>query len=389
MEKKKILFIQHTMTGGGAEKVLTDILNEFDYSRYSVTLLLKSMEGVYLPKLPKDVKVVAIKGENIKQLPPLPKIRLINNRFTRPFWKYLDTIRALRGFHFYDVIISFMEGSAVYHHSQILHHGKRNISWVHIDLKANHYTSRYFDKPDDEETTYKKMDKIVFVSNDARTEFKKLFNIPDDKTVVIYNIINRANIIKQSEQSSDFQKKHKFTICNIGRLTKQKRQDKLLQTAKILIEKYGLDVEVLILGEGELKAELESYAIKYGIADRINFMGFRNNPYSILKEADLFLLTSEAEGFSLVVAEAMCLGVPVVSTKVTGPIELLKNDAGVLTGFEPEEISLEVKNLLTNPEKLAYYRQRSLEQSKIFQPESTMTQIYNLIEGNECRNQEV
>ncbi len=382
MGKRKILFIQHTLAGGGAEKVLIDILNRFDYNKYEVTLLLVSKEGVYIDAVPSEVRICAIKGPGIERLRSLPKFKIINNRWTRSFWRIADIWRALGGIHLYETVISFMEGSAVFYHTLLWPKGKRNVSWVHIDLLANHYTSYYFDYPEDEMEAYKHMNEIVFVSNSAQKAFEKLFNNKFPSRIV-YNIIERNKIIERSFTPCTYVKTHKFTICSIGRLTPQKRQDRLINVIALLIKKYGLDVELVLLGDGELRSELMNLSHIAGISDYVSFMGFCNNPYPYLKASDAFLLTSDAEGFSLVVAEALCLGVPVVSTNTTGPNELLANDAGIITGFEEEEIAQKVFDLLTDPDKLNYYKHQAIDRSRIFDPDQTMNEVYRVINGED------
>ena len=109
-----------------------------------------------------------------------------------------------------------------------------------------------------------------------------------------------------------------------GRLNQQKRYDRALRLIKALSDK-SIDVEMWILVEGELREILMSLANKLGILDRCRFWGFVKPPYPYMRAADIYLNTSEAEGYPLVLCEALCLGLPIVATDITGAHEILED----------------------------------------------------------------
>lgn len=373
MKKKSVLFIQDSLAGGGAEKVLIDILNHFDYTRFDVTLLLVNRSGVYIDNIPHQV---TFKWINDPQNRPN---RLVYNRFTIKYWpKY--RLYAQVGYRRYDTIISFMEGSALRYHSMIMSRAQRNISWVHCDLKAMHWTTGFFKKPKDEFAYYKRMDEIIHVSKSAASSFNKLFNYKFP-TRVIYNLIDRPLIIKRSLESCPVEKQHKITLCNVGRLAPPKKQDRLIRVAEKLINQYGLDVEVWILGQGELREELEALVTELDMTNNVRFLGFQSNPYAFVRAADVFVLTSYSEGFSLVVAEALCIGKPVISTNITGPNELLADGAGILTSEDVEDIAKQIYELFTVPGLYEHYCKQAVLRSQMFQPEKTMNEVYSAILG--------
>ena len=113
-------------------------------------------------------------------------------------------------------------------------------------------------------------------------------------------------------------------ILNVGTLKAQKDQATLLRAFAILASE--MDVKLLILGEGELRSELEALAAKLGIADRVSMPGFTSDPSQAYNSASLFVLSSAWEGFGNVVVEALEHGVPVVSTDCpSGPREILED----------------------------------------------------------------
>lgn len=367
---KRILFIMESMCGGGAEKVLTNLLHNFDSSKYHISLLLLNASGPNICLIPNYVEVISLNSKNSF----LVRAGLLYARyFRRALWKH-QTSRALGGRRF-DTIISFMEGPATLLHSFLLHHADRNITWIHTNLITNHWTKTLYSSPQEERDIYSRMDNIVFVSSGAKHAFQQLFGITEHLHV-IPNIIDRTDIIKNADAETVTHEQ--FTICNIGRLTEQKRQDRLIEVAAEL-KRRGVDFTVWILGTGKLEQKLKQLSKSLNVDDRVVFLGFKNNPYPYLKAADLFLLTSDTEGYPTVVCEALCLDKPVVSTKITGSDELLADGAGILTSSEVTDIADQVERLIRNPDLMALYARRSHEKSQQFSSKTIMSEIEELI----------
>ena len=219
------------------------------------------------------------------------------------------------------------------------------------------------------------MDNIIFVSQGAKEAFSKLFDI-SEKLKVIYNIIDYQTINQKAATS--IPEKTKFTICNVGRLTEQKRQDRLLKIAKILKDK-GFEFEIWILGEGKLELQLKNQAKALEVSDVVKFLGYQANPYPYIKVSDIFVLTSDTEGYPTVVCEALCLGKPVISTNITGSDELLANGIGILTGFEPDAIAEQIGRLIQSRELCSHYARLAAQRGQRFQPQDVMAQIYSLL----------
>ena len=376
---KSVLFLMPSLPGAGAEKVLIEILRHIDYTQYNVSLFLEYREGVYLQDVPDKVSIIALHGPNNLWFQRLHR-RLVERGWYAPFHEmvyrrmFLSLLRGKR----YDTIISFMEGSAVKFHSYIFDKRKRNISWVHIDFQQKHWSLDFFRDAEDERQCYEKMDKIIFVSNDAKTGFDSLYHLSAEKYAVHYNIIDADRIRRLSQMCTAEQKK-RFTICMLGRLNTQKRHDRAISVAKTLKE-LGYDFELWIIGDGELRGKIEKQINEAGLQDVVKLKGFINPPYSMLAQADIFLNTSEAEGFSLVVAEAFCLGIPVVSTNVSGPRELLgDSEYGILTSQEEKDIASAVRTMMDKPQLRKHYSVMSIIRSQMFNVDASMSAFYKLL----------
>lgn len=373
--KKRILFINTSLVGGGAEKVLITILKNFDYNRFDIELLLIHNEGVYLKDVPEEVIVRSLYSKFLSFREKLNYNLL--SRFGIELG-YRLSIKSKR-FKKYDTIISFLEGDSLKYHSYIINKADKHVSWVHIDLFNNHYTVGCSFTKEQEICAYNKMDKIVFVSNDAKVQFEKLY--PDNivKKEVIFNPIEKDLIIKYRKEYKKYSSDRCFDIVSVGRLASQKAFDRLVRLAKRLKEE-GYNFHIDIIGEGKLRGELENLIAENQVEDKVKLFGFINPPYEIMSNADLFISSSLAEGFSLVVAEAFCLGLPVVSTKTTGPIELIDNDKyGLLVEHDDESIYQGVKTMMEDDSLREYYHRKSLERSEIFNVEDVVNKIYTIL----------
>jgi glycosyltransferase involved in cell wall biosynthesis len=168
-------------------------------------------------------------------------------------------------------------------------------------------------------------DNVIVNSKDLKEEFFKKFEI---KAKLIYNPLNTKEIINLSKKKSyidDFKKKNKYLkIINIGRLTYQKDQFTFLKALNLIKQK--IKFKALILGSGPDKKNLQNFIIQKKLMNFVKIINYTKNPFPVLKNADIFILTSLYEGLPNVILEALVLKKPVISTNCqTGPSEILEN----------------------------------------------------------------
>lgn len=375
MAKKKILFIIHSLSGGGTEKVLLTILDYMDYSLFDVELLLIYNEGIYLKNVPKNVKIRYLYHKSLSFREKLDYFvfRKIGSRCG-----YKQIMRSKVRSH-YDTIISFMQGYALRFHSYVLDKADKNISWVHTDMLNNHHTVGHLFTKELEERAYSMINEIVFVSNDAKLQFEKLYPNNIIKKTVILNPIDYDYISSYKREYNIDCEDRCFNIVSVGRLANEKGFDRVVRLAKNLKDN-NYNFHITIVGEGEERDKLEGLIADYGLQNYVLLPGFLKPPYSKMAEADLFIVPSIAEGFSLVLCEAFCLGLPVVSTKTTGPIELIDNNKyGVLVDHDDESIYQGVKRMIDDKELRLRYHQMSLERARMFNIQETMKRVFEVL----------
>lgn len=369
---KKILFIHSSLGGGGAERVLIDILKNIDTDSFQVDLLLIYGTGVYMKDIPANINYIGCLYEKKR---PFGKWFVARLHLGHLF-ECREIRRVMKG-RYYDTIVSFMENGPLKYHGFITDKAQNNVSWVHTDLLNNHYSRCSFLSDNHEKKIYQKMNTIVFVSDTALNNFQKLFNLRNVNMKVIHNPIDAVRIQNRSLEESV--PKIKFTLCAVGRICPQKRYDRLLHAVKILYDK-GCDITVNILGTGYMEAEIKKMCSSLNLDTIVNFLGFKENPYPYIKNSDVFCLSSDTEGYPTVVCEAIVLGVPVVATDIVGSRDIIgQNEYGLLTGLTPESFADAIYSLYNDESLLNYYKRKASEKAKEFGISRAIKEINTVI----------
>lgn len=377
---KNILFFIESLGGGGAEKVLCEIVKNIDKDKFNITVRTITDNGRYDNEVAKYCTVYScLKAKDynaggIRKLIYQMKYYLI---YHLPA-KIINLIYIKRDA---DIQIAFVEGYA----TKVISVGnkkKQKIAWVHVDPIERNYADMYFSSLKKQKSLYQRFEKIICVSNSVSNSFEKKFGL-SNKIITIYNPINKIEIIKRSLDSKKIEEKKdgKLKFISVGRLEMQKGYDRLIEAfSTVSKESY----ELRILGEGSLKEKLESEIELYGLKENIYLLGFQENPYKYMMDADVFICSSRAEGYSLVIAEAMVLGLPIITTNCSGPDELVENGKyGIMVDNSLEGIRAGISQVINNEERIKELRELSKQRSEFFSMKSTINEIENILLG-EC-----
>lgn len=306
----KVLHILFSSTYSGAENVACTIIEKIK-NDYDVAYCCPPgpIEKVLKEK---NIKYIPIKKVSIFEL-----IKVVN-RF-KP-----DVI------HSHDVRTSFTASFIPGNHKLISHiHGnhpfmrKRTIKSFLYNLRS------------------KRFNHIFWVSDSAFDDYFYNKNIKK-KSTILYNVINYPDLInKVSKDNNDYN----IDIIFIGRLMEAKNPIRLINIISLIKQKKK-DVLCYIVGDGELKEEIQKEIIKKNLEENIKMVGFCSNPYKMLQSSKVMLMTSTHEGMPMVVLEAMALGVPIVSTPIDGIKKMINNECGGLSSNDEELVkySLEIIN---------------------------------------------
>ena len=378
--KRKILFFIESLAGGGAEKVLVTLLKHLDPYHFDITLCCVTRVGKYLDDVPSfiDFRYLLPDPKSLMGLSLFfykVKYKLIFN--LPPKWTYRLFIPKGN-----DVEIAFLEGSATKILSGSTNHYARKIAWVHNDLKVYHWTATLYRDKTEEEMIYNAFDLIATVSDSSRRVFQQ--ELPNVQTPVrvIYNPIDRDEIISRAstENVLPARKEASVRLISIGRLSPQKAFVRLLRVFKRLKDK-DFCIELWILGEGPQRKMLQDYISINDLAGDVVLWGFQGNPYPFLAQSDLFVCSSLAEGFSTAATEAVILGVPFVSTACSGMTELLGGeDCGLIVENDEDALFQGLERVLKTPDLLEKMTIAAQKRSTCFSIDQLMSPITALLE---------
>lgn len=362
-----------TLEGGGAEKVLVNILNHLDEAKYEITLLLLRYEGVYLSKLPCYIKVKYLLGPEPTGFLRRGIIYSLKKRWYSLILAKPWLANALLPDH-YDVGVAFLEGDA----SLLLSYlkgPKKKIAWVHIDLERHQTLPR-----DIEKAMYEKMDEVVCVSEGVKQSVLNLYPALDNNISVIYNPIDTCYI---ADKGREYIKVGRgLNVLAIGRLLNSQKAFDLLLVAHHQNIAAGMNYHLTLLGEGSDRAVLEKYIHEHQLGEHTSLLGFQDNPYPYIAGCDIFVMSSRYEGYPVVLVEAMTLGKAIISTACTGPKEALNDgEFGCLVPVDDAHALAEgIKMLLEDEECRARYASLSKRRADIFSFKRSIMDVEHLLD---------
>ncbi|MFX4243137.1 glycosyltransferase [Aliarcobacter butzleri] len=317
MKNKNILIFCATMQKGGAERVISLLLKELDNER-NIKVYFMMMEYGIEYDLPKYITPIILsnsKKSGVKKLLELPfiamklkkyikenNINIVMSFLYRP--NYINILAKIFGSS-HKSIINIRSTTSRYKNEGLL--GKINLFLI----------NNLFDKAD----------LIISNSKGVDEDLKSIMNITTN-TKVIYNPVDIKYINSKKDicEDVDFDfKEDKKYVISVGRLIPLKRNIDLIK-AFFELQKEDDNLEVLFLGDGILKNDLINECVKLNIENKVHFLGNVKNPFYYLSRSNLFVMTSETEGFPNVLIEAMVCGLPVISSDCkSGPKEILEN----------------------------------------------------------------
>lgn len=323
---------------GGAEKVLLNLVNFMDKSRFQITVM------TIFP----DSKCHLLSGEVIYR-----SIFKKENKFTHFVYR-LETHFGLTYFlHMrdcYDIEAAYLEYGPTKVIASSTNKKAVKLAWIHCDFETAIKDKNAFKKKSQQ--IYQKIDKVICVCQKVRDSFIFIFG-DETGTEVVYNVINDQEI--RSKALLDLPgnvKKKEFTLLCVGRFMAQKNYKRLLKTVNRLYEE-GYVFHLWILGEGPQRKMIENYIAIHNLTNMVTLYGFQENPYPFIREADLLVCSSDFEGYSTFVTEGLVLGKPILATDCSGMRELLgDSEYGIIVDVNDDAFYQGVKHVLDHKESL-------------------------------------
>jgi len=348
---KRILFVTKNLAlAGGAEKHIVDLANGLCEKGHAVAILvfdLKNLKGARIEDVNPKIEVISAQSNYLK-----PFFLRGNYEVARAISKWkpdvlcsmtwiTKPVSAIAGRLLGTKVVLVQSGNPIIQLSDGL--PKR---WR---ICPKSFVLFYRKK------TYSLADVVVGVSKGVSKAAAELFQINEVKTV--HNGIDIEEIVEKSKMADSFSRSHKYfndnspVLIATGRMNILKGYSYLLEALKIVNK--TTNERLIIVGDGKLKNKLLLKAKSLGISEKVDMVG-EKVPYAYMRHGDIFVVSSISEGFSLVLLEAMSLGMPVISTDCDyGPNEIIENEkSGLLVPVaDPQKMASGILSLIKD-EKL-------------------------------------
>lgn len=220
---------------------------------------------------------------------------------------------------------------------------------------------------------YARFVKIISISKETETELLKWLPSLQKKSVIINNgiDINEFSTININKKLSN---KMLSVLC-IGRLEEQKNQTVLIRAVALVN-----NVELFLVGDGNLREKLQRLTADLNITDRVHFLGNRADVAELIKMSDIYVQPSLWEGFGIATLEAMASGLPIIASNVTGLRDVVA-DAGLLVASDDvQQLANAIKRLANDEQLRSELSSRGIERAKRFSLMETFNkhlQLYN------------
>ena len=388
--KKELLFIIDSLACGGAEKSLVSLLPLIDFSKYDVDLLILDAQrdkhkGVFEKYVPAEVNVLDYHlfgktvFEKIRKFffhaRLSPQLRLNHRRHgSEIYWRSAHFDHKCLKKH-YDVGIAYQQGIPTFFLAEKVWANKK-LAWINVNIFADGYDIEYCNR------FYKKMDGIIAVSNELYSLLGKELPWMKDRLRCVYDIVNQDVIRDMAKFASTEMDCNKSTIkiVTVGRLVDQKNYLLACESAKILADR-GFAFKWYFVGEGVMRKSIEKRIHELCLQQKVFLLGFKENPYPYMSQADIYVQTSSYEGFCLTLAEARILHRPIVSTNFdVVHDQIIDRENGLIADITPESVADKIQELIEN-ESLRNKIIQNLKKENNTTSTTEIQKFYSIIEN--------
>lgn len=359
--KKKILFVAPNLKAGGAEKVLTKIINNFNLEEYIVKLVLLKKEGSLLSSLNKEIEVTDLNIERSISS-PIKLYKIIKKEKPDLIFSIIGQI---------NLILAFLK---VMHFKKTAFIGRENVvysEWLYKEKSIKKIILNYAYK-----LLLKKLDVVIVQSEFMKKQVVEYFKVSDKKIRVLKNPLEHEKIRKLEDEpiTDPFWDNRKINLLAVGRIEKVKNYEEMIDIFSILPENFHLN----ILGEGHEKTNVQLYIDKMGMNDKVSLYGFIENPYKFMKKSFGILLTSTRESLPNVILEANACGTYAFTYNSPGGIPEIvcsNNSNGIIVEFGNKR---EMAEAIVQTYKKGYNKDRIIQLTKKYSVEEYLERLYEI-----------
>ena len=367
---KSLLIVMHAMELGGAERALLGMLENMDYTRYSVDLFLLRHEGELLKYIPEEVNLMPENPSYSCMAVPIQNV-LKKGKFSIAYHRWLgkkaarkrvqelglpaDNDVALEYSHKYtvdimpmisekeyDLVISYL---TPHYYAAKKTKGSTKLAWIHTD-----YSKVAIDK-ESQLAMWKEYDQIVSISNAVTEAFLSVLPELKEKVIVIENMMPEKLIAKQADEFSvkgEMSDDGRIKLLSIGRFSYAKNFDQIPDLCSRILNQ-GLNIVWYIIGYGGDEQLIKDKINEYHMQDHVIILGKKENPYPYIKVCDYYVQPSRYEGNSVSVHEAQILNKPVIITEyATARDQITDGVNGFIVPMDNEQCAEGIARIIRN-----------------------------------------
>lgn len=355
------------MKYGGVERSLLSILQNLNYNKYDVDLLLLEGKGEYYNQVPHQVNVInknlnnthgslinSIKNSFKKRdlLSLFAKFIFISQRIIHPSMMRLLKF-PISKFKKYDFAVAFRPGLSTSIVQYALNSKEKATWWHHGEMNLSDSQLKEFEK------ACKKFKKLIVVSKSSKELLSK--HIPSVKKfiTIIPNMIDVKNLLNKSKESKPLFDKTKLNFVTVGRISPEKHIENVIYACEILLQRGFKNFNWHIIGNGEELKKIQELSKKNKTTEFVHFKGRSTNPYPYMKQADLYIHTSYVESQGLSILEAMALNTPCIITDNAGIREYANKKNSMTVKQGATYIAEAIINIANDKEKYRVLKQNT------------------------------
>lgn len=348
---KKLFFIINCYSkGGGAEALLTEIVNHLNPEKYEIGIMEIIHDTIKTEPVNSNIKIYPyyVKADDPERK---AKMYYVYHEWDKIISEYIPQD--------YDLYVSFNYLKPTF----LLPPDKKTIAWIHSDVYDLAKTDKIEERALQEEA-FRKVDKIVSISDITTQSLRELFPDHKGKIEIIYNGIDVEEIRKKAKEFTEIQLQHP-AILSIGRLDARKNPLRLLDIFEKVYHENNT-VHLYYLGYGVLEEEVKRKAKEKGIEMNVHLLGYHDNPFPIIAQCDISCMFSHSEGFPMALLESVALDKPFVSS-IVGGARILANEqrCGKTVKTDEEAVSAILELLYADRQQIIKECRQSIERFEL------------------------
>ncbi len=341
MKKIKIVFVQHDLICGGAEKALLDLVTLMDKSQFDITVFAQHETGQWDDKFKNAGITVAYDYScRVPTVNPVTKMKNIVKklRIRRAYSRGGEGLLEVccPGA---DIVVSYSVRES---EKLIFAKDAKTVKYIHGDVATNRL---YREEILRTEENLGRFDRIVCVSEAARRSFTALTGL-EEQVQTHFNPLDSETIFRLADEKVDLPADVPL-ICAVGRLSAEKGFERLICIHKKLLDQ-GIEHRLVIVGDGMDREIIKRVVQATETQSSVILAGYQENPYPYMKQSKFLVSSSYTEGLPVIAMEALCLGVPIVATVPSVAEVFGEETCGLITENNNAGLEAGIRRMLTD-----------------------------------------